>query len=360
MILNEENSQQIRIEITEGAKVSAIASLQPDYYPDNLFVGLDSGAVENLAGTANVAATPLKYERIEQWTGDTKKPELLIDFTDPDAAENGEASYYIHDVTEQAKHYARLVLVFDEVVDTRAANINFSGIVIANDAGTSLALTPNELKPNQDFSTMLQFNLTDDHRDTIGDWGKPGWGGLSDTELHIYLSEDSVRDRAGNPVLVKTIQKFAEAKVDIVNPAGPDPTNLIKENRFPYSTWEKDWQGAVYVSSTYNANNKAMTITFNEWMDQAPPDATTLDVGKITIKDKNEENAQVLKPTVGTAAAYTEQAKTKTVNFTLTPEIDVLVKERAKDLVGQSPQTIYMYLAEGAARDYSGVPSAAG
>jgi hypothetical protein len=31
----------------------------------------------------------------------------------------------------------------------------------------------------------------------------------------------------------------------------------------------------------------------------------------------------------------------------------------AKDLVGQTPQTIYMYLAEGAAVDYGGVFSAA-
>jgi hypothetical protein len=329
-VLTKEDAQIVEIKIKDEDTVGKVAGLQLEF--TTLYVRLEAGAVQDLAGNGNVEV----YQALEKWVGDTKKPEL--DYTN---------SYYIHDLTERGKHYARLVLKFNELMDTRPAYLNFSGIVVANPGGTPITLTSGELKPDQGLSDEIQFNLTDDHRDTISDWGKVGYGGSGYKELHIYLAEGSVKDRAGNSVLVKPVQKFAEAKANV-------DTTPEDDRFYPYSKWEKDLRPAEYVSSTYDANTKVMTITFDEWMDQAPPDATTVNPSKITVKDKNEGNAVVL-----AAAGWTEQAKTKTVIFTLTAEKDASVKALANDIVGQNTETIYLYLDAGAAVDYSGVGSAA-
>jgi hypothetical protein len=193
------------------------------------------------------------------------------------------------------------------------------------------------------------------------DWDANGVAdpdGKGDTELHIYLAEGSVSDRAGNSVVVKPVQKFADALPDI---ADTDTTNPdfagagVDEREHPYSDWEKDLRPAEYVSSTYDANTKWMNITFDESMDQKPKDRTVFPK-KITIRDKDEKNDFTLS---ASAADWTEQEKTKTVKFKLKPEDDADLKERAGDVVGQDTQKVYMYLAAGVAVDFAGVPSAA-
>ena len=352
----EKDASKIEIEISDEDMVTVgeIAGLQSEYYPDDLFVVLEAEAVKDLAGNYNIEQSMA----LEEWIGDTQNPEL-----------NYTTSYYIHDKLERSKHYARLVLKFDELMETSAEYIDFSGIVVANDAGDSITLTAEELVPDQDLSKEIQFNLTDDHRDTISDWGKPAdpdpipdplpadyksfGAGKGDTELHVYLAEGSVSDRAGNSVVVKPVQKFAVASADLTD-VETDLTNLIDERTYPNSTWEKDLKGAGYVSSTYNAEDKWMTITFDESMDQTPKD-TTVQPELVTIKDKDEENTLTL--TAG-AADWSEQAKTKTVKFKVQPVDDIAIKERANDIVGQSATKVYMYLAEGVAVDFGGVPSA--
>jgi hypothetical protein len=319
------DAQTIKIKLTNDDTVGQIAGLQREY--TTLYVELEAGAIKDLAGNNNAD----QYQVIEKWIGDTRKPEL--DYS---------TSYYIHDLAEHGYHYARLVLKFDEQMDTCAAYINFSGIVVANPGGDSITLRPEELKPDQGFSTEIQFNLTDDHRDTISDWGKPtaatSGEGKGYNELHISLAENSVSDRAGNSVVVKPVQKFAVAKAD------DSKTTDIDERKYPYSTWEKDLRPAEYVSSTYDANTKEMTITFDEWMDEKPKDAT-VKPELMTIKDKDELN-----PVVLAAMDYVEQEKTKTIKFFLTPEKDMAIKTLAEPL--------YLYLEAGAAVDFGGVPSA--
>jgi hypothetical protein len=368
-ILTQGNAQQIKIEIT-GDTVGKIAGLQKEY--STIYVTIEAGAVSDLAGNENATDT-----QDLQWTKDTRRPEL-----------NPDTSYYIHDKFEHREHYARLVLKFDELMETRATYIDFSGIVVANDAGTSFHLTAEELKPDQDLSEEIHFNLTDEHRDTISDWGKPkdpdpmldpipaayksSGAGQGDNELYIYLAEGSVSDRAGNSVVVKSVQKFAVAAEDIlvadrtapINRAAAeykydaaladdnDPATVAGEH---YSTWEKDLKKAEYVSSKYDAKTKWMEITFDESMDQKPKD-TTVQPELVTIRDKNEERDVTL--TAG-AADWTEQEKTTTVKFKVQPVDDVAIKDRANDIVGQSSSTIYMYLAEGVAVDYGGLPNAA-
>jgi len=310
------NSNTFKIKLTDDGKVGRIASLQRDYHP-NLSVVLEAEAIADLAGNLNVAGSQV----VDTWTGDTKKPEIKL-----------RESYYIHDLTERSKHYARLVLVFDEPMDTET--IDASGVVITDGGNSMVTLTAEEIKPDQALSNEIQFNLTDAHRETISVWGEPkvigaitDTGGLTKTELSIYLAENSVTDTAGNSVVVSpSARVFAKAApyktaVDERKYDKALAADAAKEEGKDYSTWEQDLTAAKFVSGAYNANTRVLTVTFDEWMDVAP--VGLADSTKIRIYDADSlTNGGEY---VDLAGGATENGKTKTVTFTLTTEKGVAV-----------------------------------
>jgi len=314
------NATTFKMKITDDDKVGKIASWQREYYP-NLFVALEAEAVADLTGNLNVE----DIQAIETWTGDTRKPEIKL-----------RESYYIHDLKERSDHYARLVLVFDEPMDPRPAYIEPDGIILTDGGDNAITLTAEEIKPDQDFSNEIQFNLTDAHRDIISVWGEPkvigsvtDSGGGDKTTLYIYLAENSVTDRAGNSVVIlPTAKAFAKSAAFSDDGDGIDERKYDsdlaadpwKEEGIDYSSWEKDLKPAEFVSGAYNANNRLLTVTFDEWMDVKP--VGLADSTKIRIYD---EDYLSVGEYVDLAGGVTENEKTKTITVTLTTEKGVAV-----------------------------------
>ncbi len=218
-----------------------------------------------------------------------------------------------------------------------------------------IALTAEEIKPDQDFSNEIQFNLTDANRKTISVWGEPkvigspgstdppyvaDTGGLTKTSLSIYLAANSVTDTAGNSVVVSPSAKVFAKAAPFVDGSAAIPPETIDERRYDsnlaaaktleawtyeegkdYSSWEKDLKPAEFVSGAYNANTRVLTITFDELMDVAP--VAIVDSTRIRIYDANLLSGDY----VDLAGGATESAETKTITVTLTPEKGVAVKE---------------------------------
>jgi len=279
----ENGGRILNIRLGTDEKVNIVSGWGRD--GGDLTVTLSAGAIEDMAGLGNQAVMQV----IAPWMKDTRRPVFKADL-----------SAYYHDKAEEepVAHYARLSLVFDEEMDTRAIYINAANILLSRDlfGGPTIQLTDSEIK-SKEYSNVIDFNLTAEHQEMITRWGAPheGYGesyGDDKDTLYVQLLGDAVMDRGGNLI--------AEMPL-----------------RVALGTWRKDTDAgdtdapAGYVSSAYNANTKVLTITFDEWMDTKPN--KNVHLANLVIQDK--DNAAV---TNLDGASVVENDRTKTVTITLT------------------------------------------
>ena len=290
----------IELEITDATKVYTISGWGSEY--SILHVELEAEAITDMAGNYNAA---ISNKVLNTWTKDTTKPLL-----------QASASSYAHD-DDSGNHYAKLVLKFDEQMDTRVDYIDATGIELANEVtdGDTITLAQDEIKPDQDFSDEIVFYLTDAHKDTISKWGSPL--DKNKTTLYIRLIENAVRDRAGNGIAAMMTHQAL-------------------------GTWTKDTKPAEYDSSHYNANTKELKIRFKEWMDAMP--TSLVNPSKVTITDKDGTAPADIPDLTG--ASINETDKTNTITMMLTPAQDMAVKSLVEPLK--------LNMAAGAAKDIAG------
>jgi len=306
----EQDGKTLVIEISgadmnhKADKVYAICGLS-EYL--GLFVKLAKGAIKDLAGNENAEIT-----KDLTFVKDNQAPVF-----------NNGGSSYVHDDGSD-NHYAALALKFTEQMDIRSAYITAANIELANAAtgGDAFTLTDVEVRSGQSFGPTIYFNLSNDHRDAISRWGAPtsmGDTSKGATTLYARLSGNAVKDRTGNG-------------------------NAVMNTRVALGAWTKDTGAPGYVSSAYNANNKQLTITFNEWMDVKP--TTLVNPANLTIKNVDGGGGVNL-----SGAGVSETDNTKTITVTLTPAQDMDVKPLAKPLK--------LDMAAGAAKDIAGTNNAA-
>jgi flagellar hook assembly protein FlgD len=221
-VLTDIDAKVVEIKITDEETVGKVATVQREY--TTLYVRLEAGAVKDLVGNPNAEQ---RWQAIEKWIGDTRKPEFKV----------GE-SYYIHDDGSD-NHYAKLVLKFNEQMDTRGGFINAANIELAaqqtGDNPAPIYLTQSEIALNQKFSDEIVFHLTALHRDTISKWGPP--------IIWIRLIVDAVSDRAGNGVATMAMRQ-ALGPLLLTSPTHPSEEKWYASPDVSF-TWQPIVEGVI-------------------------------------------------------------------------------------------------------------------